>query len=62
MIGKLRKCNGKFCFDCYDSDTFAELLMNPDVSHVGGPTFEVIPGQVAAAYAELVARYGAVAS
>ena len=62
MIGKLYQKDGRFCFDCYDCDTFADLLTEDDVQHVGGPTFALAPGKVVETYAELTDTYGAVVS
>lgn len=41
MIGKLYTKSHRFCFDAWDCDTRAELLLWKAVEHVGGPTFAV---------------------
>jgi hypothetical protein len=41
MIGKLFARENRFCFDAWDCDTRAELLLWKTIEHVGGPTFAV---------------------
>jgi len=63
MIGILHQVNEGFYVDCYDGDTFVELLPHPQLQHVGGPRFRVLASNIAEAgaiYIDLLAHYGGV--